>query len=148
MSNNGEFNYVTIFNKELLHFNADRYRCKRTMEGKQNEVPYNVFVKTEHGFTIASVNTTRKERIRVYDALRPPLEGSSTPHPPPTPHWVFYITVKLLRCSDSLFFTNLMRKFFILIHLLHSSTCFEHYCAHLQEDNCISTASAIVTVFG
>jgi len=23
-----------------------------------------------------------------------------------------------------------MHKFFILIHLLHSSTCFEHYCAH------------------
>ena len=37
---------------------------------------------------------------------------------------------------DSLFvFTNLMHKFFILLHLLHSSTCFEHYCAHLQEDN-------------
>ena len=46
------------------------------------------------------------------------------------------------------FFTNLMHKFFILIHLLHSSTCFEHYCAHLQEDNCINTASGIVTLFG
>jgi len=34
--------------------------------------------------------------------------------------------------SDSLYFTNLMHKFFILIHLLHSSTCFEHYYAHLQ----------------
>ena len=45
------------------------------------------------------------------------------------------------------FFTNLMHKFFISIHLLHSSTCFEHYCAHLQEDSCISTASGIVTVF-
>ena len=32
------------------------------------------------------------------------------------------------------FFTNLMHKFSILIHLLHSSTCFEHYYAHLQED--------------
>ena len=31
-------------------------------------------------------------------------------------------------------FINLMHKFFILIHLLHSPTCFEHYCAHLQED--------------
>ena len=30
-------------------------------------------------------------------------------------------------------------KFFISIHLLHSSTCFEHYCAHHQEDNCINT---------
>jgi len=28
-----------------------------------------------------------------------------------------------------------------LIHLLLSSTCFEHYCARLQEDNCIRTAS-------
>ena len=44
------------------------------------------------------------------------------------------------------FFTNLMRKFFILIYLLYSCTCFKHYCAHLQEDNCISTASVIVTV--
>ena len=33
------------------------------------------------------------------------------------------------------FLTNLMHKFFILIHLLHSSTCFEHYYARLQEDN-------------
>jgi len=46
------------------------------------------------------------------------------------------------------FLTNLMHKFFILIHLLHSSTCFEHYCALLQEDSCVSTASGIVTVFG
>jgi len=27
-----------------------------------------------------------------------------------------------------------MHKFFILIHLLYSSTCFEHDYAHLQED--------------
>jgi len=46
------------------------------------------------------------------------------------------------------FFTTLMHKFFILIHLLRSSTCFEHYYAHLQEDSCISTASGIVTAFG
>jgi len=45
------------------------------------------------------------------------------------------------------FYTNLMKKFFILIHLLHSSACFEHYCAHLHEDKCISTASGIVTLF-
>jgi len=44
------------------------------------------------------------------------------------------------------FLTNLMHKFFILISLLHSSTCFEHYCAHIQEDNCINTASGIVTL--
>ena len=31
-----------------------------------------------------------------------------------------------------------MHKLFILIHLLLSSTCFEHYYAHLQEDNCIN----------
>ena len=30
------------------------------------------------------------------------------------------------------FFTNWMHKFFILIHLLYSPTCFEHRCAHLQ----------------
>jgi len=46
------------------------------------------------------------------------------------------------------FLTNLMHKFFILIHLLHSSTCFEHYCAYLQEDNSINTVSGIVTLFG
>jgi len=28
--------------------------------------------------------------------------------------------------------TNLVHKFFILIYLLHSCTCIEHYCAHLQ----------------
>ena len=47
----------------------------------------------------------------------------------------------------SFFNTNLMHKFFI-IHLLYSSTCFEHYYAHLQEDSCVSTASGIVTLFG
>jgi len=41
--------------------------------------------------------------------------------------------------SMVVFFTNFIYKFFILIHLLHSSTCFEHYCAHLQEDYCINT---------
>ena len=45
------------------------------------------------------------------------------------------------------FFSNLVHKFFILIHSLHSYTCFERYCAHLQEKNCINTASGIVTVF-
>ena len=59
-------------------------------------------------------------------------------------------TEPLSRCdvkSVFFFFNNLMQKFFILIHFLYSCTCFEHYCAHLQEDNCISTASGIVTVF-
>jgi len=41
-----------------------------------------------------------------------------------------------------------MNEFFILIHLLYSSTCFEHCYAHLQEDNCINTASGIVNLFG
>ena len=45
------------------------------------------------------------------------------------------------------FFTNLMLKFFILIHLFYSSICFELYYAHLQENNCISTAPGIVTLF-
>jgi len=40
-----------------------------------------------------------------------------------------------------------MKKLYILIHLLYSCTCFEHYYDHLQEDNCISTASGIVTIF-
>jgi hypothetical protein len=41
-----------------------------------------------------------------------------------------------------------LREDLILIHLLYSSTCFEHYYVHLQEDNYFSTASGIVTVFG
>jgi hypothetical protein len=45
------------------------------------------------------------------------------------------------------FFTNLMYKFFILIHLLYSCTCFNHYYAHLQEDNWISIASGTITFF-
>jgi len=56
--------------------------------------------------------------------------------------------VKLkITSTMTVFFTNLMYKFFILTHLLYSSPCFEHYYAHLQGDNCISTASGIVTVF-
>jgi len=43
----------------------------------------------------------------------------------------------------SLFFNNLMHKFFILLHLLHSSTCFEHYYAHLQNDNFINTSGTV-----
>ena len=43
--------------------------------------------------------------------------------------------------------TSLIHKLIILIHLLYSSTCFEHYYAHPQEDNCISTTSGIVTLF-
>jgi len=39
----------------------------------------------------------------------------------------------------TVFFANLMHKFFILIHLLHSCTFFEHYCTHLREDNCTNT---------
>jgi len=45
------------------------------------------------------------------------------------------------------FFTNLMHSIFILIHFLYSSTCFELCYARFQEDNCIITASGIVTLF-
>ena len=58
----------------------------------------------------------------------------------------FYILLTVQPNIMIIFFTNLMQKFFILIHLLYSSTCFEHYYAHLQEDNCISTAPGIVTL--
>ena len=58
----------------------------------------------------------------------------------------FYILLTVHPNKMTVFYTNLMLKFFILVHLLHSSTCFEHYCAHLQEDNCINTASVIVTL--
>ena len=49
---------------------------------------------------------------------------------------VLFIHVKLITKLKSVimaFFTNLMHSFFILIHLLYRSTCFKHYCAHLQE---------------
>jgi len=41
---------------------------------------------------------------------------------------------------------NFMYIFFILVHLLYPSIYFEHYCAHLQKDNCISTTSGIVAL--
>jgi len=46
----------------------------------------------------------------------------------------------------TVYFTNLMHKFFILVYLFYSYACFEHHYAHLQEDNCSSTASGIVTL--
>jgi len=53
----------------------------------------------------------------------------------------FYVLLTAhLKIMIVFFFTNLMHKFFILIHLLHSCICFKHYCAHLQEDNGINTA--------
>ena len=55
---------------------------------------------------------------------------------------------KLRKGWKSFVFTNLRHKFFILIHLLLSSTCFGHYCAHLREDNRINTASGIASLFG
>ena len=35
----------------------------------------------------------------------------------------------------------------IIYITLCSSTCFEHRCAHLQEENCIHTVSGIVTLY-
>ena len=60
----------------------------------------------------------------------------------------FYVLLNVHPNTMIVFFTDLNHKFFILTHLLNSSTCFEHYYAHLQEDNCISTTSGIVSVFG
>ena len=84
--------------------------------------------------------------------LRPPWEQ----HLRYVPHRVrngYNKSKELLRFVDLhpnimiiFFFTNLMHKFLILKHLLYPSTCFEHYCAHLQEDNYNNTASGIVTV--
>ena len=62
-----------------------------------------------------------------------------------TIHALFYILLTVHpNIMIDFFFTNLMHKFFILIHLLYSFTCFEHYYAHIQEDIYISTASRIV----
>ena len=56
--------------------------------------------------------------------------------------------VKYAQYFDRLivFFANLMHKIFILTHLVYSCTCFEHCYVHLHEDNCINTASGIVTL--
>ena len=35
---------------------------------------------------------------------------------------------------------------FSIIYLFKSSTCFEHLCAHLQEDNCMNTTSDSTTL--
>jgi len=40
-----------------------------------------------------------------------------------------------------------MQKCFV-ISLLHSSACFEHYCAHHQEVKLYNTASGIITPVG
>ena len=45
----------------------------------------------------------------------------------------FYILLTVSPNIIIVFFINLMHKLFILIHLLYSSTCFEHYYAHPQE---------------
>jgi len=44
--------------------------------------------------------------------------------------------------NDS-FFINLRHKFFVSIHLLHSSICFKQYRAHLQKDNFINTSGNV-----
>jgi len=44
---------------------------------------------------------------------------------------LFTIHTNIMR----VFISNLMYKFFILIHLLYSCTCFEHYCAHFQQES-------------
>jgi len=33
-----------------------------------------------------------------------------------------------------------------MLRLFESSTCFEQLCVHRQEDNCINTASGIITL--
>ena len=45
---------------------------------------------------------------------------------------VLRMTVKHARYNESLFFYQLDTQIPYLIHLLHSSICFEHYCFHLQ----------------
>ena len=47
----------------------------------------------------------------------------------------FYVWLTCILIErQSIFITKLMHKVLILIHLLYSSTCFEHHYAHLQED--------------
>ena len=49
-------------------------------------------------------------------------------------HFYLFRLSSRLKLMIIFLLTNLMHKFFILIHLLYSSTCLEHYYAHLQED--------------
>jgi len=58
----------------------------------------------------------------------------------------FYVLLTVHPNITVVFFFYQLHAQTILVYLLHSSTWFEHYCAHLQEDNCINTASGIVTL--
>ena len=49
--------------------------------------------------------------------------------------------------DDSFFYKLYVQILYFNTFILFCSTCFEHYCVHLQEGNCISTASGIVTLF-
>jgi len=49
---------------------------------------------------------------------------------------------------DAQIFHNTYIYIFVYIYkyLFKSSTCFEHLCAHPQEDNCMNTTSGIITL--
>jgi hypothetical protein len=64
-----------------------------------------------------------------------------------SPYYTVYLYFRYVCIRDNFFCQPDAQIFFILIHLVYSSTWFEHYCAHLQEDNCISTVSGIANAF-
>ena len=60
--------------------------------------------------------------------------------------YIFHILLTVHPNIMIVFCTNLTHKLFILIHLLYSSMCFEHYHVQLKEGICINTASDVVTL--
>jgi hypothetical protein len=68
------------------------------------------------------------------------------------PRFSNHATCSQLTIMKPWLISNLMHKIHVYLHIIHllkSSTCFEHYHAHLQDvlrRNCIYAASGIVTL--
>jgi len=58
--------------------------------------------------------------------------------------FIFYI---LLTVLSNIMIYQLDAQILYFNNLLHSFTCFEHYSARLQKDNCMKTATGIVSLF-
>jgi len=119
--------YVTVFIADLLHIQTYQRAINRNVHAIQKLI--NKYTDCFY--------STKQDRKCTYNVTRSRVRVTT----------VAVEKQQVLQFNYCLFFTNL-DKFFILIHLLHSSTCFEHYCAHHQEDICIGTASGIVTLYG
>ena len=115
--------------------NFSFFYCWHSELGRNNAVPY------------TSYNNNRCE-VKLWRELeeRKLLRNFSSRLQ--TVEYKIYVLLIVHSNIMMVFLNQLDRKIFILIHLLYSSTCFQHYCAHLQVNNCISTAPGFVTLFG